>query len=82
LNPVSRLAEALSDVAGTSIELDRPGDPAHGDYATNAALRRAGVERRPPRELAEEIASRVRDSGLADAEVAGPGFVNLRVSEA
>jgi arginyl-tRNA synthetase len=82
VNPVSRLAEALSDVAGTAIELERPGDAAHGDYATNAALRRAGVERRPPRELAEEIASRVRESGLADAEVAGPGFVNLRVSDA
>jgi arginyl-tRNA synthetase len=82
LNPVSRLAEALSEIAGTNVELERPGDPAHGDYATNAALQRAGAERRPPRDIAEEIAARLRENGLvASAEVAGPGFVNLRVSD-
>ena len=37
---VDRLAAKLSELAGAEIELERPSDPAHGDYATNAALRR------------------------------------------
>ena len=81
MNPVARLAEQVGEIAGTAVELERPADPAHGDYATNVALQRAGVEGRPPREIAEEIARHVEESGLARAEVAGPGFVNLRVSD-
>jgi arginyl-tRNA synthetase len=83
LNPVSRLAEALGEIAGARVELERPADPAHGDYATTVALQRAGAERRPPREVAGEIAVRAQESGVVErAEVAGPGFVNLRVSDA
>jgi arginyl-tRNA synthetase len=83
LSPVRRLAEALAEPAGAPVELERPADPAHGDYATNVALQRAGAERRAPREIAAEIVNRVLESGLvAGAEVAGPGFVNLRVSDA
>jgi arginyl-tRNA synthetase len=82
LNPVGRLAEQVGELAGTPVELERPADPAHGDYATNVALQRAGVERRAPRDIAEEIAARVQENGIASAEVAGPGFVNLRVSDA
>jgi len=53
----------------------------HGDYATNVALRTAPQQRRPPRELAAELAERA--AGLEEverAEVAGPGFVNLWVT--
>ena len=67
---------------GAEAELERPGNPAHGDYATNVALRLARTERRPPRELAEELAARV--AGLAAverAEIAGPGFVNLWLTD-
>ena len=82
-DPVARLAAALSDIAGVPVELERPGDPAHGDYATNVALRLAASRSRPPRELAEEIAAAAVDGGLVlGAEIAGPGFVNLRVSDA
>jgi arginyl-tRNA synthetase len=81
LNPVARLAEQVGEIAGGAVELERPADPAHGDYATNVALRRAGGDGRPPREIAEEIATRVEESGLARAEVAGPGFVNLHVPD-
>ena len=81
MNPVARLAEQVGEVAGTAVELERPADPAHGDYATNVALQRAGTERRPPREIASEIATSIQENGLATAEVAGPGFVNLRVSD-
>jgi arginyl-tRNA synthetase len=81
LNPVARLAEQIGELAGTSVELERPTDAAHGDYATSVALKRAGAEGRPPREIAEEIAARIAENGVVSAEVAGPGFVNLRVSD-
>ena len=66
-------------MAGAEVSLERPSDPAHGDYATNVALRLAGV-RRSPRELAEELAARVVELPQVErAEVAGPGFLNLFV---
>jgi arginyl-tRNA synthetase len=80
---VFRLAEGLSGIAGAPVELERPGDPDHGDYATNAALRLAPSQQRSPRDLAAEIAAEAVRRGLVErAEPAGPGFVNLRVSDA
>jgi arginyl-tRNA synthetase len=82
-DPVLRLAERLTDVAGAPVELERPADPEHGDYATNVALRLAPSKRRAPRDLAAEIASEaVARELVATAETAGPGFVNVRVSDA
>ena len=82
-DPVARLAASLAEIAGAPVELERPGDTDHGDYATNVALKLAGIRRRPPRELAEEIAADVVERGLAEqAEAAGPGFVNLWASDA
>ncbi len=75
---VSRLADALTDIAGVPVELERPSDPSHGDYATNVALRLAGQLQRPPREVAAELAGRVAGlAGVERAEVAGPGFLNV-----
>jgi arginyl-tRNA synthetase len=77
-DPVKTLAGALASVAGTELELDRPGEAEHGDYATNVALRLAGTRRQPPREIATEIAeAAVGLDPVERAEVAGPGFVNL-----
>ncbi len=82
LDPVSRLADALSEVAGADVALERPAEADHGDYATNVALRLAATRRRPPRDLAAEIAAAAVEGGLAEtAEEAGPGFVNLHVSD-
>ena len=83
LNAVQRLAARVSDIVGTEVELERPNDPEHGDFATNIALRTAPQHKRPPRELAAEIAERL--AGLEEIEktdVAGPGFVNLCVTPA
>jgi arginyl-tRNA synthetase len=80
---VARLAAGLSALAGAEVELERPNDPAHGDYATNVAMRLAPVQRRSPRELGEELAAAA--TGLEEverAEVAGPGFVNLWLGDA
>jgi arginyl-tRNA synthetase len=65
-------------VVGALVELERPTNPEHGDYATNVAMQLAGERRVSPRELAEEIAGRaIEIDHIERAEVAGPGFVNL-----
>jgi arginyl-tRNA synthetase len=77
-NAVARLEARLSELAGAPVELERPNDPEHGDYATNVAMQLAPVRKRSPRELGDELATAAL--GLEDverAEVAGPGFVNL-----
>jgi arginyl-tRNA synthetase len=79
---LERLQEQLSDAAGAPVELERPGRAEHGDYATNVALRLAGERRRPPRELAGELAETFAGRAEVErAEVAGPGFVNLWLSD-
>ena len=73
-DPVNALAAAL----GPEITLERPPEVEHGDYATNAALKLAGVRRQAPRELAAELAAAAGAvPGVERAEIAGPGFVNL-----
>jgi arginyl-tRNA synthetase len=75
---LARLEAALSGLAGTRVELERPAQAEHGDYATNAALQLAPAQRRPPRELAQELAEKAAALPEVErAEVAGPGFVNL-----
>jgi arginyl-tRNA synthetase len=78
---VARLEARLSELAGAPVEVERPNDPAHGDYATNVAMRLAPVQRRSPREVGEELATAATELDEVDrAEVAGPGFVNLWLS--
>jgi arginyl-tRNA synthetase len=77
-NAVSCLAAEISKLADAPVELERPSDPAHGDYATNVALRSAPGKKRAPREVAAELAERIVGlPSVERAEVAGPGFVNL-----
>jgi arginyl-tRNA synthetase len=60
------------------VVVEPPRDPAHGDMATNAAMVLAKDARTKPRDLAEQIAARLRaDDLIASADVAGPGFINL-----
>jgi arginyl-tRNA synthetase len=82
-DPVAALAAELTDATGASIELDRPSDATHGDYATNAALQLAAERRRSPRELGEELAAAASALPAVErTEVAGPGFVNLWLTDA
>jgi len=66
-----------------AVAVEPPRDPAHGDLATNAAMvlaKRAGTN---PRALAEAIAPRLAAlDQVAGAEVAGPGFINIRLGRA
>ncbi len=82
-DPLAALATAVGALAGTTTTLERPSDPAHGDYATNAALRLAKERQQPPREIAAGLTEAiVALPGIARAEVAGPGFVNLFLEDA
>jgi len=77
-NTVERLAAEISRLADAEVELERPNDPAHGDFATNVALRTAPSRKQAPRDLAQQLAERVVGLREVDrAEVAGPGFLNL-----
>ncbi len=63
-----------------SVTVERPRNPDHGDYATNLALQLGKKVGANPRELAGWLADAVAAAdGIAAAEVAGPGFVNLRI---
>ncbi|WP_370274867.1 arginine--tRNA ligase [Pararhodobacter marinus] len=63
-----------------NVTVEPPRDAAHGDMATNAAMVLAKPAGLKPREIAEALASRLAgDPRVASAEVAGPGFLNLRL---
>jgi arginyl-tRNA synthetase len=65
------------------VVIDRPRNPEHGDYATNVALRLAKPAGRPPREVAELLATELRAiEGIAAVDVAGPGFLNITLAKA
>ena len=69
------------DLAEVAVE--PPRDPAHGDMATNAAMVLARPARMKPRDIAEALAPRLTaDPRVTSAEVAGPGFLNLRLDPA
>ncbi|HLZ48278.1 MAG TPA: arginine--tRNA ligase, partial [Candidatus Limnocylindria bacterium] len=66
-----------------AVEVERPAEKAHGDYAANIAMRLAKPLRTPPLEIAKAIARRVpqRDE-IASVEAAPPGFINVRLAPA
>ena len=80
------LEQALAAVApdsGLSVQLERPKQRSHGDFACNLALQLAKPLRQPPREVAARLIAALPQSGAIErAEIAGPGFINLTVSRA
>jgi arginyl-tRNA synthetase len=75
--------EALLSAYGVEVDgvhVERPNDPGHGDFATNVALANARVLRRNPREIAENLVGALDAEFVSEAGVAGPGFVNFRLS--
>ena len=86
LTPI--LAESGSETtARPNVTLERPRDPAHGDVACNIAMQLAKPLKANPRELATRLVAAVladpASKGLVEsADVAGPGFINLRVAPA
>ncbi|RUV86610.1 arginine--tRNA ligase [Mesorhizobium sp. M1A.F.Ca.IN.022.07.1.1] len=86
---IVRAVEALDlkDKDGGALDLSRiavepPRDAGHGDLATNAAMVLAKPTGQNPRALAEQLTAALRsDADIASADVAGPGFVNLRLKD-
>jgi arginyl-tRNA synthetase len=84
---VQLLTHALAQVAPQEaprvIALERPKQAAHGDFACNAALQIAKNLKQPPRQVAERLVAALPASDwLEAAEIAGPGFINLRLKPA
>lgn len=79
MQAAGELPEGL-DTAAVTVE--PPRDALHGDMATNAAMVLAKPAGKKPRDIAEALATRLAsDDRIASAEVAGPGFLNLRLAD-
>jgi arginyl-tRNA synthetase len=83
----AELARAARDLgAPDAIDpvLERPRDPAHGEWATNLAMTLARPLQRKPRDIAQQLIDRldVKPCGVARVEIAGPGFINFRLDPA
>jgi arginyl-tRNA synthetase len=66
-------------VDGVPVEVERPQNPEHGDYASNVALKLARQARKPPREIAKAIRERIRVAPPIAAVEELSGFVNVRL---
>ena len=83
---IERALAGLLEEAGDSdplpeVSLEVPRQPEHGDFACSVAMSLAKRLRKAPREIAEGLLARIGDAGglLAETEVAGPGFINMRI---
>ncbi len=77
-----RVATSLGASDGVEPLIERPRDPAFGDWATNLAMVLAKSLGKKPRDLAQAIVERLdyMRAGIRSAEIAGPGFINFRVA--
>ncbi|TCP90988.1 arginyl-tRNA synthetase [Rhizobium sp. PP-CC-2G-626] len=81
LEAIDLVKEKRSEVDFQRVAVETPRDPSHGDVATNAAMVLAKPLGTNPRALAETIAAALReDADIAEVSVAGPGFINIRLS--
>jgi arginyl-tRNA synthetase len=80
------IAQAFPELSGTVPAIERPKQAAHGDYACNAALQLSKQLKKNPREVGEAIRTALLGEGksavIESAEVAGPGFINVRLTPA
>lgn len=78
---LTRIARELGAPAEVDPALERPRDPAFGDWSTNLAMVLARPLKRKPREIADDIRERFEhdDGHIATVEIAGPGFLNFRL---
>ena len=79
-----RAARALGVTENVEPVMERPRDPAHGDWATNLAMTLARPLKKKPADIAKDLiaAMNLDDAGVAEATVAGPGFINFRIAAA
>ena len=73
--------KAFPAAADAAVDLERPKNPEHGDFATNVALQLAKRVGAKPRDVAAAIVAALGEApGIARAEIAGPGFINLTLA--
>jgi arginyl-tRNA synthetase len=71
------------DLDFANVAVEPPRDPLHGDMATNAAMVLAKAAKMKPRDIADVLAAKLAsDDRVTVADVAGPGFLNLRLAPA
>ncbi|WFS02655.1 arginine--tRNA ligase [Rhizobium tumorigenes] len=81
LEDIDIIKEKRSELDFRRVAVEPPRDPSHGDVATNAAMVLAKAVGTNPRVLADAICVRLReDADIAEVSVAGPGFINIRLS--
>ncbi|MBW7055482.1 arginine--tRNA ligase [Paracoccus bogoriensis] len=80
LNAMAEAGELPQGLDLSNVAVEPPRDPAHGDMATNAAMVLARSAAMKPRDIADRLAARLTDPRISAAEVAGPGFLNLRLA--
>ena len=79
----ARRAGSTAGLTATELTVDRPKNRDHGDWSSNVALKLAKAVGANPRELATEIAAGLAETpGIASVDVAGPGFINIRLDAA
>jgi arginyl-tRNA synthetase len=75
------LVKVAPEAANAEVVIERPRDPGHGDFACNLALQLAKRLKRKPRDLAAELVAAVpADPNIERLEIAGAGFINIRLS--
>jgi arginyl-tRNA synthetase len=81
---IKRAAIAIGAPADVQPNLERPRDPAHGDWASNIAMTLAKPLGKKPRDVADALIAALdtKAAGVSETTVAGPGFINFRLSTA
>ncbi|NRB03033.1 MAG: arginine--tRNA ligase [Rhodobacteraceae bacterium] len=81
LTQMTAAGELPEGLSFDNVTVEPPRDPAHGDLATNAAMVLAKPAGQKPRDIAELLATKLaEDARIDSADVAGPGFINLRLA--
>ena len=81
LSALEKEAVLPPETSRANVSVEPPRDPSHGDLSTNAAMVLAKQAATNPRALAEKIVEHLKTDPLVEsAEIAGPGFINLRLS--
>lgn len=82
MNLYKHVSQAINDKLGTTVNLEVPRNREFGDFSTNAAMVMAKSAGKNPRELAADILPKLKELDfVADASVAGPGFINIKLRD-
>lgn len=82
INELTQAGELPEGLDASRITVEPPRDPSHGDITTNAAMLLAKPAKKNPREIAALLAAKAENlDGVVSVEIAGPGFLNMRLSD-